>query len=231
MPARSLLSYSLIQRILTKEKNDKGDFDIREALRFLITQSYDLREAERVGTDDEPSLPFSDLRFDLDSRLVDSLLLNADTTYDWHNDVFKYWNFQVGLRPIDTFTFYLERRWNRRADVSTVATLDWDFLKGWNLKASTRLDEVTDTHRENNLSLLYDDPCKCWGFNIDYINRNNFNSTASKVGGVKESRWLFSFTFRGLGSVESRSRENERFLHRSFEPINRTGEFISEPIR
>ena len=56
----------------------------------------------------------------------------------------------------------------------TVATLDWDFQKGWNLKASTRLDELTDTHRENNLSLLYDDPCKCWGFNIDYINRNNF---------------------------------------------------------
>ena len=78
MPPRSLLSYSLIQRILTKEKNDKGDFDIREALRFIISQSYDLREAERVGTTNQPSLPFSDLRFDLDSRLVDPLLLNID---------------------------------------------------------------------------------------------------------------------------------------------------------
>ena len=176
-----------------------------------------------MDTTNQPSLPFSDLRFDLDSRLVDPLLLNVDSAYDWHNDVFKYWNFQVGFRPIKELTAYLERRWNRRADVSTVATLDWDFLKGWNLKASTRLDEITDTHRENNLSLMYDDPCKCWGFNIDYINRNNFNSTAAKVGGTNESRWLFSFTFRGLGSVESRARENERFLHRSFEPINRTG--------
>ena len=83
MPPRSLLSYSLIQRILTKEKNDKGDFDTREALRFIISQSYDLREAERVGTTDQPSLPFSDLRFDLDSRLVDPLLLNIDSTYDY----------------------------------------------------------------------------------------------------------------------------------------------------
>ena len=230
MPPKSLLSYSLIQRILTKEKNDKGDFDTREALRFLITQSYDLREASREKKAGESNLPFSDLRFDLDSRLVDPLLLNVDSAYDWHNKVFKYWNFQLGFRPVKELTAYLERRWTRRGDASTVATLDWDFQKGWNLKASTRLDELTDTHRENNLSLLYDDPCKCWGFNIDYINRNNFNSTAS-AGGTKESRWLFSFTFRGLGSVESRARENERFLHRSFQPINRTGEFISEPIR
>jgi lipopolysaccharide assembly outer membrane protein LptD (OstA) len=216
---QSTLSYSLIQRVLQKEKNNAGDFYTREALRFMITQSFDLREAQRVGTANEPSLPFSDIRFDLDSRLVDALLLNIDSNYDYYNDVFTYWNFQVGFRPMDALTFYLERRWNRRATISTVATLDWDFLKGWNLQASTRLDEITDTHRENNLSLLYDDPCKCWAFNIDFIHRNNFNSTASKVGGTKESRWLFSFTFRGLGSVESKARNNERFLHKSFEPL------------
>ena len=215
---RSVLSYSLIQRILTKEKNDKGDFDIREALRLIVSQSYDLREAERVGTADQPSLPFSDIRFDLDSRLVDALLLNIDSNFDYNNDVFTYLNWQVGFRPMDELTLYLERRWNRRADISTVATLDWDFLKGWNLRASTRLDEITRTHRENNLSLLYDDPCKCWGLSLDYIHRNNFNSTGA-IGGTKETIWLFSFTFRGLGSVESRVRDNEKFIHRSFAPL------------
>jgi len=215
---KSVLSYSLIQRILQKEKIDDGSFVTREALRFMITQSYDLREADRVGTADEPSLPFGDIRFDLDSRPVDALLLNIDSNFDYNNDVFTYWNFQVGFRPMDELTLYLERRWARRGDISTVATLDWDFQKYWNFKASTRLDEVTDTHRENNLSLLYDDPCKCWGFNIDYIHRNNFNSTAA-IGGNKESIWLFSFTFRGLGSVESKARNNQRFIHRSFEPI------------
>ena len=119
---------------------------------------------DRVGTADEsPSRPFSDIRFDLDSRLVDPLLLNVDSNYDYNNKVFTYWNWQVGFRPYEELTAYIERRWTRRGDVTTVATLDWDFLKGWNLKASTRLDEITDTHRENNLSLLYDDPCKCYG--------------------------------------------------------------------
>ena len=138
------------------KRQDKGGLNTREALRFIVSQSYDLWEAQRVGTTDEPSLPFSDIRFDLDSRITDSLLLNVDSNFDYNNDVFTYWNFQVGFRPKDELTLYLERRWNRRADISTVATLDWDFKKYWNLRASTRLDEVTRTHRENNLSLVYD---------------------------------------------------------------------------
>jgi len=214
---RSLLTYSLIQRILQKERINDGSFVTREALRFIVSQSYDLREASRVGTADEPSLPFSDIRFDLDSRLVDGLLLNIDSTYDYNNKVFKNWNFQVGFRPIDALTLYVERRYTRRGDISSVATLDWDFRKGWNLKASSRLDEITDTHRENNLSLLYDDPCKCWGFNVDYIHRNNFNSTSTIGVGTKETRWLFGLTFRGLGSIKSKTKQ--QFIHRSFEPI------------
>jgi LPS-assembly protein len=217
---RKLLSFSLIQRILQKEKNDKGDFNTREALRFIVSQSYDLREADRVGTADDPSQPFSDIRFDLDSRIIDGLLVNIDSNFDYNNDVFTNWNFQVGFRPIKEFTFYFERRWNRRADVSTVATLDWDFLEGWNLRASTRLDEVTDTHRENNFSFLYDNPCKCWAFGIDYIHRNNFNSTSSTSAGALETRWLFSFTFRGLGSIKTTNQE--KFIHRSFEPLHPT---------
>jgi lipopolysaccharide assembly outer membrane protein LptD (OstA) len=118
---------------------------------------------------------------------------------------------------MDELTLYLERRWNRKASITTVATLDVDFLKGWNLRASTRLDEVTDTHRENNLSLLYDDPCKCWGFNVDFVQRNNFNSTSNTNAGVKDTRFMFGLTFRGLGSIKSQTKQ--QFIHRSFEPI------------
>jgi LPS-assembly protein len=220
---KSVLSYSLIQRILQKEVNGNGSLGTREALRFIISQSYDFREASRVGTAASPSRPFSDIRFDLDSRLVDPLLLNFDSTYDINDKVLKTFNFQVGFRPTNEFTAYLERRWTRRGDISTVATLDWDFLKGWNLKASTRLDEITRTHRENNLSLLYDDPCECWAFNVDYIHRNNFNSTSNTSAGGIETKWLFSLTFRGLGSIKSKA--NEKFIHRSFEPLYPSEEY------
>ena len=55
---KSLVTFSLIQRILQKEANGKGDFDNREALRFIISQSYDFQEASRVGTANNPSPTF-----------------------------------------------------------------------------------------------------------------------------------------------------------------------------
>jgi len=214
---RSLLTYSITQRLFQKEANGKGDFNTRESLRFIMSQSYDFREASRVGTPDNPSEPFSDIRFDVDSRLADPLLLNFDSTYDINDRVLKQFNLQLGFRPMEALTLYFERRFTRRGDVTSMATLDWDFLKGWNFKASTRLDEKTATHRETNLSLLYDDPCKCWGFNADFIQRNNFNSTSITSAGAQETRFLFGITFRGLGSI--RSGTNEKFIHRSFDPL------------
>lgn len=213
----SVLTYSLIQRILQKESDGKGDFNIREALRFTLSQSYNLREASRAATPGNPREPFSDVRLDLDSRLVDPLLFNMDASYDINDKVLKTFNLQVGFRPMEALTLYLERRFTRRKDVSSVATLDWNFLKGWNLKASTRLDEKTATHRESNFSLLYDNPCKCWGFNFDFIQRNNFNSTSNTSAGSKEKRFLMGITFRGLGSISSGTRE--KFIHKSFESI------------
>ena len=214
---RNLLTYSITQRLLQKEADGKGDFNTRESLRFIISQSYDFREASRAGTSANPSEPFSDIRFDVDSRLADPLLLNFDSTYDINDRVLKTFNLQLGFRPMEALTLYFERRFARRGDVTSMATLDWDFLKGWNFKASTRLDEKTATHRETNLSLLYDDPCKCWGFNADFIQRNNFNSTSSTSAGAKETRFLLGITFRGLGSIQSG--RNEKFIHRSFDPL------------
>ncbi len=213
----SLINYSLTQRIFLKESDGKGDFDTREAVRFILSQSYDLLEAERRGTQENPSEPFSDIRFDIDSRLADPLLLNMDSTYDVNDKVLKTLNLQIGFRPMDALTLYFERRFTRRGDATSMATVDWDFKKGWNLKASTRLDEITATHRESNLSLLYDDPCKCWGFNVDVIQRNNFNSTSATSAGAQETRFLMGITFRGLGSIQSGTKE--RFIHKSFERI------------
>ena len=214
---QSLVTYSLTQRILQKEADGKGDYNTRQSLRFDVSQSFDLREAGTVDATDNPREPFSDVRFDLDSRLVDPLLLNFDSTYDINDKVLKTFNFQIGFRPMEEITLYIERRFTRRADVSTVATLDWDLKKGWNFKASTRLDEKTATHRESNFSLLYDNPCKCWGFNLDFIQRNNFNSTSGTSAGASETKFLAGVTFRGLGSISSG--QKGKFIHRSFERL------------
>lgn len=211
---QSLLTYSLTQRILQKEVKKDDSFSTRNSLRFDISQTFDLIEATGAESP-ENKRPFSDIRFDLDSRLLDNLELNFDTTYDIYGDVFNTWNFNIGVKPVDSLFLSLDRRYIRRGNVFTIASLDWKIKKGWRLQASTRLDEITDTNRENQVSLFFDDPCRCWGFNFDIIKRNNF-----RVGGagVNETKFFLGITLRGLGSLASGNKKDLK-LHRTFKSI------------
>jgi LPS-assembly protein len=214
---QSSVTYSLTQRLLQKELEKEGTFSTREVLRFDISQSFDLIEA--TGSENsENKRPFADIRFDLDSRLTDTLEFNADTTFDIYDDAFEAWNFEIGVKPVDSLFLSLERRYVRRGDVFTIASLDWAMKEGWRLQASTRLDENTDTNRENHLTLVYDDPCQCWGFNFDWVKRNNFRAGGS---GLNETKFFLGFTLRGLGSIAS-AKQDLVDLHRTFESIYNT---------
>jgi len=210
----SRITYSLTQRLLQKELEKEDTFSTREVLRFDISQSFDLIEA--TGKENsENKRPFADIRFDLDSRLTDTFEFNADTTFDIYDNVFEAWNFEIGVKPVDSLFLSLERRYVRRGDVFTIASLDWAMKKGWRLQASTRLDEKTDTHRENHLTLVYDDPCECWGFNFDFVKRNNFRAGGS---GLNETKFFLGFTLRGLGKIRTAKQDLVDF-HRTFESI------------
>ena len=210
----SRITYSLTQRLLQKELEKEDTFSTREVLRFDISQSFDLIEA--TGKENlENKRPFADIRFDLDSRLTDTFEFNADTTFDIYDNVFEAWNFEIGVKPVDSLFLSLERRYVRRGNVFTIASLDWAMKEGWRLQASTRLDEKTDTHRENHLTLVYDDPCECWGFNFDFVKRNNFRAGGS---GLNETKFFLEFTLRGLGKIRT-AKQDLVDLHRTFESI------------
>ncbi|MBT3921781.1 MAG: LPS-assembly protein LptD [Nitrospina sp.] len=212
---QSTVTFSLTQRLLQKELGKDDSFSTRDILRFDISQSYDLIEASGEEKP-EDKRPFSDIRFDLDSRLTDAFEFNVDTTFDIYDNVFENWNFEIGVKPVDSLYLSIERRYVRRGDIFTIASLDWAMKEGWRLQASSRLDEITDTNRENHLTLVYDDPCRCWGFNFDFIKRNNFKAGGGL--GRNENKFFLGITFRGLGSIKSAT-QNLLELHRTFESI------------
>ena len=205
----SRVSYFLTQRLLRKETLNTDNFQTREIMRFEVSQSYDLREATRASISGRKRKPFSDFRFDLDSRLMDELLLNADATYSLHDDVVNTVNVELGIKPINNLSLYLERRYTRNSTTFLMGTFDWAFKKGWRFQASTRYDEETETFRENDISLLYDNPCRCWGFSFDFINRNLVTGGESR----DETKFQISFILRGLGSIRS---GKDELIHRGF---------------
>ena len=99
---------------MQKERTSLDKFDTREVLRFDISQSLDLIEA--TGSEEsENKLPFSDLRFDLDSRVHDNFLFNFDSTFDVKESTLKTFNLALGLN-IDSLYVFFDRRWTEGQD-------------------------------------------------------------------------------------------------------------------
>lgn len=204
------ITYSIIQRLLRKKVLRGNDTRTDQILRFEIMQSYDIREASRVQPAGAKSRPFSDLRFDLDSRPFEFMFLNFDTTFNVYDSIVNTFNFELGVQPTDKLSVIFERRFTRNATTFIRGTIDLSVNKGWHLLYSARYDERRANFQENNFSLMYDDPCKCWSMGFDFIKRNNINR------GIRqdETKFMFNITLRGIGGFGTKGRD--KLIHRTF---------------
>ncbi|MCH8313065.1 MAG: LPS-assembly protein LptD [Nitrospinae bacterium] len=207
----SIITYSLTQRLLKKSGGQNENAQTREILRFDVSQSFDFNKDTQPITSINDGRAFSDVRFDLDSRLYDGLLINLDTTYNIYDGQLQTLNFEVGVKPLKDVSLFAERRFIREQSTFFLGSIYWAFKKGWQLQASTRYDELTETFREIDLSLLYDNPCKCWGFSADWINRDIITGGTRR----KESKFLFTLTLRGIGT-EGVGDSTLKHIHRRF---------------
>jgi len=208
----SLVTYSLTQRLLKKTGRRNGNAQTKEILRFDVSQSFDFdKDTQQPISALNNGRALSDLRFDLDSRLADALLFNIDATYDFYDKELETLNFEVGVKPIPRLSLFVERRFILGESTFLLGSMYWALKKGWQIQATTRYDELEEKFLENDLSLVYNNPCKCWGFSLDFINRNIIS------GGVdrQENKFLFTLTLLGIGT-EGIGEENLGLIHRRF---------------
>jgi len=209
---KNTLTYEFGQRLLKKVTIGENQFETKQVLRFNISQTYDIREATKQKQSGDDRLLFSDLFFDFDSRPLESIIFNTDTSYNFKNDLINSFNFEAGIKPVDNFWVIMERRWMRNGPSYILGTLDLAFKPGWRAQYSARYDERASTFRENQFSLLYDNPCKCWGFSFDIIDRHFDTTTNDRKD---QTQFLWTIKFRGLGDLGTRGKG--KFLHRDFE--------------
>jgi LPS-assembly protein len=204
------LGFFLVQRLLRKGPAGNKDTEVRQIARLELSQSYNLDEARGLIIPGSERRPFSPIRFDLDSKLSDNFFLNTDFTYNFYTDVMETWNIDTGIKLSKWLMLIFERRERDDQTASILGTVDITLPKGWNGKYSLRYDEFNDTLLEHNARLTYNDKCMCWGFAIDYIDRNLFSGLTK----TNETRILFSISLRGLGGFEGS--RGESFIHRTF---------------
>ena len=205
--------FFLVQRLLRKGPASDDDSEVRQIARLELSQSYDLDEARGIVVPGSDRRPFSPIRFDLDSQLTDNFFFNTDFTFNFYSGAMETWNIDTGIKLNKWLMLIFERR--ERDDLtaktaSILGTVDITLPKGWNGKYSVRFDEFNNTVLEHNARLTYNDKCMCWGFAIDYIDRNIFTGLQK----TNDTRVLFSITLKGLGGIEGS--RGESFIHRTF---------------
>ena len=100
-PSNSI-TYEFGQRLLKKLQTGANQFETKQILRFNISQTYNIREATKQKQLGEDRLPFSDLFFDFDSRPLESIILNTDASYNFNTDLINSFNFEAGIKPVDS---------------------------------------------------------------------------------------------------------------------------------
>ncbi len=204
------VTYFLTQRLLQKVTKKSGSSEVQQIARFEISQSYDFLEASRMETPLTPRRPFSNLRFDFDSRFLKYFMFNFDTTFNFYDGVVETFNFDIGIRPSKWVMLILERRHIHNQSASILGTIDLNIPHGWNFKYSARYDEFNERFLEHNARLTFNNLCECWGFAVDFINRKNINGSVNTT----ETKVLFSIQLRGLGNLNGA--RGESFIHRTF---------------
>jgi LPS-assembly protein len=204
IPETNRVNYSLTNRLY--EKIVAGEsFFTQEVVRFEISQSYDF-----LAEDKGPGFkPFSDIRFDFESRPLKLFMFNFDSTFNMYDYGLSTVNVETVVKPWENLGFYVERRYTRYSSTDVLGTIRWKFLPSWEIDASSRYDETSRHFRENDASLNYQG--QCWGFGLDLIKRVNYYQDQK----INDMRFLFQVSLKGLGSYSSK-KDAGMDMHRRF---------------
>jgi LPS-assembly protein len=205
---KNIVSYFLTNRVLRKGSGNSNP-QAHEIIRLEISQQYDITEASR--SDSSPRHPFSDLRFDLDTHIINPLILNFDTAYDVYESTLNTANLDAGVKYRLPFPLiqkekregevYLtaERRYTRKPESTFITGIAGiNMMNNLSLQYSARYDELNKKVLENDYSITYSSGC--WETSFDIVNRKYFTNGEER----DEIKFFFLVTLKDVASIGKR---------------------------
>lgn len=194
--AASTLSYGLTNRFITREMGKGGEMQVREVGRITLSQSYNIREARKLGGGSDP---LSDLLMDVETQIFPWLRLNFDGLYNIKGDRLETMNFEVDYSFLGNLNLELDSRLKRGREPASVPRMDYiragigaQLNKQWYLEYATRLDLLKDKVAENRFIMSY--RSQCWGITAQLVERPD------------ETRVDFQIELLGIGGIGEKIR-------------------------
>lgn len=201
----NVVTYRISNQLLVKEVLGPEKSRTYQAVRFNVSQSYNINEANRKENPETEKQPFSAVFFDLDTRPFSWLMINYDTTYDVYNAVWPSANLEIGFRYENYFHLALDRGFRRGATGQPDSAWDTVYVEinpPWKLSMdySVIYDEINEQATDNMIRLRYRDDC--WGAALSFSQRKrNVKDTSGVEQLEDETQIMLNITFDGLGDI------------------------------
>jgi len=203
--SQNIVSYFLTNRVLKKESGVRGQGSENsnpqayEIVRLEIGQQYDIAEADRPVLSGGSRRPFSDLRFDLDSHIIEPVIFNFDAAYDVYESTLNTANLDFGINYKNISYLTAERRYTRKPEsifITGIAGIN--VMNNLSLQYSARYDELNKKILENDYSITYSSGC--WEASLDIVNRKYFTNGDER----DEIKVFFLITLKEIASIGKR---------------------------
>lgn len=178
----------------------------KQLMRFRISQSYDINEANRTENPQNEKKPFSSVVFDLDTKPFDWLMLNYETYYNVYNGIWEQSTAEIGFRYKNLFHFALDRTFLHPASAWDTAYIEvgLPFLRS-TLDYSLIYNE--ETHEAHDSVLRYRYHPGCWSFALNWYQRKiSVLQSSGEFKVVDETKFLFMISLTGVGDIFGQGR-------------------------
>lgn len=193
----SLLTFSLLQRLLTKKIDDGS---ARQIVYFNATQSYDFRKAGRELTfAGDKRKPLSNLVLDLDTAPFGWIVANANASYNHYESDYDTLSFELGLKWGNIAYLSYDKRYTREPkSVFQSGLLGLNLSSKLTVEASAIYDEVNSEFTNHLIDVSYNS-C-CWGMSLTAQGRKRVEALeGGEIRQDYEIRYFLMLTFKGMG--------------------------------
>jgi hypothetical protein len=185
------LTLSLENFLDVRRENEKGDVRYNQWATFALSQSYDVDEARRDETPDQPEQPFGPLLGAVTLRLLPYVDLDAEAGWDHYEDDIAFTDVSLDVNYPRaggrTDRLYLNYAYKEDGTESITYRLDVNLLYGFSAGITQTRDLGLKT--DNTTRFYVDYQSQCWGLRFSAESLDEVDT------------FMVTFRLLGLGEV------------------------------
>ncbi|MCX7816608.1 MAG: LPS assembly protein LptD [Syntrophales bacterium] len=167
----NLIKYGISNTLNAKIIDGKDRFRYDEIFRLKITQTYDVKEAQRDNGEEKPKRPFGEIVMEMDAHPFKYVSFSARNNFNVYEKNLSQANYDASVQDNRGDLVKISYRYTKDKVEQTNLSVKAVMTKELNFNFSARWDHLNDRSVEKIYGIMYSR--QCWSLGIDVADRHN----------------------------------------------------------